>query len=62
MAIATGPTVRESTNVRHVTDSMPEPHVPGPPSPNKATRVNSTKESQKLPPDTANTNKGQSVG
>ena len=33
MAIATGPTVQESTNVRHVTDSMPEPHVPAPPLP-----------------------------
>ena len=31
MPIATGPTVQESTNDRHVTDSMPEPHVPGPP-------------------------------
>ena len=47
MAIATGPIVQESTNVRYVTDSMPEPHVPGPL--NKAPRVISIKENQKLP-------------
>lgn len=46
MAIATGPTAQESTNVRYVTDSMPDPHVPG--HPNKATLVSSTKENQNL--------------
>ena len=60
-AIATGPTVQESTNARYVTDSMPEPHVPGPP-PQQGNSGQLNQGKPKTPPDSAYTNKGQSVG